>query len=213
MRHASQRGAILALTARAQNNELVGRQIGGVFFFHRRGKSPDIRLPARIVNSGACPDRPQICRPLSAAAFAMLDRRAMLEANVVTTTRPVLSATTCSGRWRHRLQSPNDLLTIHCAVAYNRIDPLITKGFQSLMLGDFADNRIGVDFPITRVQNARAAASHSQALGSAIEWSARYNQCGTGQFNCSGSTICSGTTSEALPLPACRTNSAVNAVA
>ena len=33
------------------------------------------------------------------------------------------------------------------------------------MLGDFADNRIGVDFPVARVQNARAATSHSQCIG------------------------------------------------
>ena len=51
MRHASQRGAILALTARAQNNELVGRQIGGVFFFHRRRKICQISgCPRCIVN-------------------------------------------------------------------------------------------------------------------------------------------------------------------
>ena len=130
MRHAPQRSAVLALTAGAQNYKSLRRQIGGVFFFDRRGKICQISGRARgIINPVHTAARQADMPPIIGGSFgnarqARNVRRKCCDHNTPRAFGHYLVQS--GGNIRFGTRPP---FGQHIgAVANNRVDPLIAKG-------------------------------------------------------------------------------------
>ena len=106
------------------------------------------------------------CRPAAMAARATLSTRARLEAKQVTATLPLQPRTNTSRLARTLASEPSLARNEDIgAVAHHGKRAFVANALQRLLVGDVAQQRIGIDLPVAGVEHGAERRADGQCIG------------------------------------------------